>query len=135
VIYLYIVPRLRYLLGLQTMPLNLSRCFYSPTTPSVLQSLCYNQCSLTVLTIALPCRFSCTALIPVLPRTVLLFSLAAHLLTRCLSSLAHSVSLSVGIPPKVAFVRPSRSHLSQPFKKCTLTVWLLVKRQLSIHNA
>jgi hypothetical protein len=38
-----IVPRWRYLLGLQTKPLNLSHFFYSPTTSSVLQSLCYNQ--------------------------------------------------------------------------------------------
>jgi hypothetical protein len=88
------------LVGLQTTPLNLSRSLF-PTSPSVLQSLCYKRKSSRT-----------HELSRTLELTLSLWLLSSY-------SSTQELIVGVGVPPKVACGEPSRSHLSQPFRNAS----------------
>jgi hypothetical protein len=128
-----VVPCWRYLLGIYRLSHSI---FHTSFIPRLHRRYCSHSLqtvlTLTVLTIALPCRFSCTALIPVLPRTALSYSKAGCSLVNslpffpdslCRSDYSHHIlrlTVGVGVPPKVACGEPSRSHQSQPFRNALL---------------
>jgi hypothetical protein len=125
-----VVPRRRYLVGYRPRHLifhalysRLHRRYYnsSVTNGSLTSGVDYSL-------LAVGLRFNCW-----------LLSSPAGSLTRLQNSKLKNSrlkdSVGVGVQPKVACGEPSRSHQSQPFRKCTLIGSLLVKRLLSIPNA
>jgi hypothetical protein len=109
--YYYYCTALAVLVGLQTTPLNLSHSLF-PTSPSVLQSLCYER-----FPPPLGCRSSIQLLTAVFAGW--LTDSPAKLQTEELTN-SRTDSVGVGVQPKIVCGEPSRSHQSQPFRNALL---------------
>jgi hypothetical protein len=128
------VPRCRYLLGLQTTPLNLSHSLF-PTSPSVLQSSITDSSHTNCVDYRTLTCHADSRTVPYSWRSWLSTDLlcseagcrlkASGSLPDCklsaTTALTNSASLTlplvtVGVQPQVAFFGPSRSHLAKPFR-------------------
>jgi hypothetical protein len=120
IMYMYVCiycTAMAVLVGLQTTPLNLSLSLF-PTSPSVLQSLCYERFSRSLCWLPpLGCRSSIQLLTAVFAGW--LTDSPAKLQTEELKN-CRTDSVGVGVQPKVACGEPSRSHQSQPFRNALL---------------